>query len=662
VGAAGLLAVAACAWFVLGMHRGPLLSEHVKSLVWPWAPFAKTTAPMVQDLTDPVWQFVPWLEFARRELHAGRLPLWNPHQDGGVPLLANGQSSLASLLVVPVLVLGVDPGWNLSLLARLLLAATGAFLWLRHGGAPRAGAAAGAAMFAFSGPFVGWLAHPHAIVAAAAPLLLLFAERSARVGGRGAVIGLAVSTWLCLVGGHPQTAVMVGLLASARMLSLTRSARALGAAGGGAVLGAMLAAPALLPFAEYLAHSAALHGHARAPFVLPVEALVRFVIAGADVGPRIEAAATVSLAGLALAALGLAAAWREANARFWVGAVAAALLVSYENLVSRALADATPVHWSRALVLAPLGLGWLAARGVEWIAGGPGTAGAGMWRRVIAWAAPLAVAAVLLQNARGVHPVTAADDRPGIPPILERLRSDGETFRILPLHTFLPSNSATQLGLDDVRGFDSMAPHAWRLVRASMGRFTIDGNVEDVLEPWDLAPGGRALDEWNVKYVLVHPQLPYDAAALNRGFGLDLETVYDGPDGRLLRNRRVLPRARLDGAGTVAVAERTPTRWVIECSAPAATLLRVANPFFPGWRVRLDDRRVRVEASVGEPFVVPLPAGTHRVELAYRPMSFAVGCVLAAAALAVLAALAARAGGSGKPVGSREVVTGGGRA
>ncbi|MFZ5788213.1 MAG: hypothetical protein ACOY3Y_17380 [Acidobacteriota bacterium] len=659
-GAAGLLVLASCAWFALDMHKGPLLSEHVKAMVWPWAPFAAPGRPLVQDLTDPVWQFVPWLEFARRELHAGRLPLWNPHQDGGVPLLGNGQSALASPLVAPVLLFGVELGWNLSLLARLLLAAVGGFLWLRCGGASRAGAATGAAMFAFSGPFVGWLAHPHAMVAAAAPWVLLSAERTVRARGSGAVAGLAVSTWLCLVGGHPQTAVMVTLLAAARVLSLTRAPAALGRVGGGAALGAGLAAPVILPFAEYLAHSAALHGNARAPLVLPVEALVRFVSAGADVGPRVEAAATVSLAGLALAVVGLVVARREADARFWAGALAVVLLVSYDNPISRALAEATPVHWSRGLLLVPLSLGWLAARGVAWIAGGACPATGVGWRRIVAWSAPLAIAAALLQGARGVHPVAESASLGVSTPMLEHLRADKETFRILPLHTFLPSNSATTLGLDDVRGFDSMAPRAWRRTREAIGRFTLDSNVEDVLEPWDLAPGGRALDEWNVKYLLVHPQLPYGAAEMNRSFGLDLESVYEGPDGRLLRNRRVLPRVRLDGSGSTTVVERTPMRWRIDCSVPSPARLVVANPYFPGWQVRLDGRRVHPHVSDGAPFEVQLPAGEHRVELVYRPVPFAVGCTVTALALAALAVLARRVGRSGKPAEHAEVVAGGG--
>src|SRR5262245_30660906 len=132
------------------MHRGVLLSSDIKSKRLPWAPFRPQSALQAQALSDPVWQFVPWLGLARRELLAGHLPLWNPHQDGGVPLLGNAQSALLTPLDWPVLLLGAARGWNFSLLARLLLAAAGAFLMLRDFGRSRAASALGAVAFSLS--------------------------------------------------------------------------------------------------------------------------------------------------------------------------------------------------------------------------------------------------------------------------------------------------------------------------------------------------------------------------------------------------------------------------------------------------------------------------------------------------------------------------------
>ncbi len=50
--------------------------------------------PANRLLMDPVLQFQPWLEFNRRMVRSGRLPLWNGHAGCGAPHLANGQSAV----------------------------------------------------------------------------------------------------------------------------------------------------------------------------------------------------------------------------------------------------------------------------------------------------------------------------------------------------------------------------------------------------------------------------------------------------------------------------------------------------------------------------------------------------------------------------------------
>ncbi len=223
------------------------------------------------------------------------------------------------------------------------------------------------------------------------------------------------------------------------------------------------------------------------------------------------------------------------------------------------------------------------------------------------------------------------------PRLLERLRAEPGVFRVLPLHTFLPPESATTWGLEDVRGYDALGPKGWRERREEIGRFTRTPTVTDVVEPWDLAPGGRGLDFWNVRFLLLHPGFNFGADEFRARLGLDLEEVYSGPDGRILLNRRVQPRARLEGAGTVRVEQRFPTSWRLAVDAEAATRLTVANPFFPGWTAWIDGASVPLSAKPGDPLEIAVPAGPHRVELLYRPASFRSGCAVAlVCALALL--------------------------
>jgi len=68
----------------------------VYGFVAPWCqhppvPDLRVVNPVI---SDQVLQFEPWAEFARQELAAGRLPLWNPFVAGGVPFAANPQTAL----------------------------------------------------------------------------------------------------------------------------------------------------------------------------------------------------------------------------------------------------------------------------------------------------------------------------------------------------------------------------------------------------------------------------------------------------------------------------------------------------------------------------------------------------------------------------------------
>src|SRR5260221_4894355 len=79
----------------------------------------------------PSLQFYPWREFALSELAAGRLPLWNPYNGAGAPLLANYQSAL---LYPPNWLSFLLPGpqtMGLLGMAHLLLGGVG--IWLLTG-------------------------------------------------------------------------------------------------------------------------------------------------------------------------------------------------------------------------------------------------------------------------------------------------------------------------------------------------------------------------------------------------------------------------------------------------------------------------------------------------------------------------------------------------
>ena len=639
---AALLMLAVALGGRLRMQEGLVLSNDVKSRFWPWAPYLGAPRLEAPTLSDPVWQFVPWLGLARREMAAGRLPLWNPYQDGGVPLLGNSQAALGSPLMWPALLFGVRPGWNVSLLLRVLLAAAAAFSWLRDRGRSRPAAALGALAFALSCPFIAWLEHPQTLSAAAVPLLLLFGGRLAERPTRRDLAGLVVATFVVLSGGHPETALMAALLAAAYAVFRGRTLARLRWPAAAGLLGTALAAPMLLPFFEYYASSTARLGAGRHPFVLPLVALRRFVLPDDPHSHPIEAAAAVSLAVLLLVPFGLLALRRDSERRFWAGAAVVLLAIVYGGPFALALAQGTNLYLSRVLLFLPLALGFLAAAGLDDLVSRAENAGRGAAARACASALAGLAAFELLLFAGHVHAVTHAPVLTPITPLLARLREEAGAYRVLPLHTFLPANTATDLQLEDIRGYDALAPSAWRARREDIGRFRDLPNTRDVVEPWDLAPGGAALDAWSVKYLLLHPQFAFGAPELNVRLGLDLVEVYSGPDGRILVNRRAKPRVRLEGAaGNALLVGRTATRWTMRTESGGPSRLVVANPMFPGWRAKVDGAPSTIESEAGELTRIPVPAGTHEVVLKYGPLSFRLGIGIAALG-AVLALASAR--------------------
>jgi hypothetical protein len=70
------------------------------------------------------------------------------------------------------------------------------------------------------------------------------------------------------------------------------------------------------------------------------------------------------------------------------------------------------------------------------------------------------------------------------------------------------------------------------------------------------------------------------------------------------------------GPGRVAQLEWSPNRLVYEVDAAAPTTLIVNQNYYPGWRVSQGTAKLRTDAEMLE---VELPAGRHRVTLAYRP-------------------------------------------
>ncbi len=207
-----------------------------------------------------IWhQNLPFRAFFHRQLAAGHLPLWCPEMGTGYPLLAEGQ--VGALYPPNLLIHTLFPfaaAFNLTILATMILAGTGASLYARQVGAGRGPALLAAVVFGLSGWMLVHLANVNYTATAAwAPLLLLLLERIGAGAGRRTMALLAVAIGIMLLAGSPQLAyynllllLFYALLLAARQDDWRTRLRPLGAAFGAVLVGFLLAAPQLLPSRE----------------------------------------------------------------------------------------------------------------------------------------------------------------------------------------------------------------------------------------------------------------------------------------------------------------------------------------------------------------------------------------------------------------------------
>jgi hypothetical protein len=233
--------------------------------------------PRNQVLSDPVVQFVPWFEFARDELAQGRFPLWNPLNGCGTPFWANFQSSVLSPFALFFYLLELKLALLLSSIVKIWLAGFVTYLFLRRLALRPVASWFGAASFMTCGFNMLLVAYPHPAVLIWLPGSLLCAEavlQRARANGgalpRAWGAALFGSLVLMTYSGHPEILFFGSLTLAAycafRLIAWAWSDRrapgglrpALRTASGMVLIGLasiLVAAPLLLPFAEYAPNS-----------------------------------------------------------------------------------------------------------------------------------------------------------------------------------------------------------------------------------------------------------------------------------------------------------------------------------------------------------------------------------------------------------------------
>ncbi len=108
-------------------------------------------------ITDPVRQQYPWRELSISLEKKLELPLWNPYDFSGEPLLANFQSAAFYPLNILLFIFPFQIGWSLLIILQPLLAGIFLYLYLRKMKVSLYGSLLSAITFSFCGFSIAWM-------------------------------------------------------------------------------------------------------------------------------------------------------------------------------------------------------------------------------------------------------------------------------------------------------------------------------------------------------------------------------------------------------------------------------------------------------------------------------------------------------------------------
>lgn len=644
------------------------------------------------DLVSFLW---PAYRFTARELHAGRLPLWNPHLRSGFPFAADNQSAIFYPPNLLLTLLAPDiPYAALELLVifHFWLAGVGMYVCLRAislSSQPDSlrplPALFGAMSFMLSDVFVTHQGNLNLIaVAAYLPWVFLCMWRAvmARRATTGVAwaLGASVVFGLATLAGHAQMSLFllltIGVVGLYGLMAHDVRFRAVVLTALAGVVGVGLAAVALFPALELTSHSlrASISYSEAVRFSLPPKALVGLVAPWVyGRGPdnftgdwdRVEIGYAGALA-LLLAVYGAWRARRQPLARFLIFFGGAALLMAlggYTPLYR--LAHELPLLNSlrapaRFVLLFDFALAGLAALGVAYLInpGSPQSArNTGVKLGLIAL-----LAAELILSGAGIE-VDANDPHAGYDhlAVVDWLRTREGIFRIEGAAGAWQPDAAAFHGLYDIYGLHNpLALASYESFYWSVGaRGTPAYNVlgaRYIIRPKGDPPAGEPFVDNFVPVFDADPALtvyqnletqplarlvtravsiaqPADAWDVLHALDWDPgETVY------------VEHGPALDGGaeGSLEPVIYEPARRIYEVDTPGPVYLVLSEVYYPGWHATVGGEPVPVyRANITFQAVYIDTPGSHTIEVVFRPQSFYLGAAVSLGTLLIISVVLA---------------------
>lgn len=225
----------------------------------------KSTPPPFGKLLDPgaaAWQSEPWGALIHYQYLTEKvLPFWNPYQAYGAPLAANMQSQPFNPVWMVYSTYPTPRTYNYFILFRLLLAGIFTYLYLRFFLA-FCPSLAGAITCMLAGYYILYISMSHLSVDVLVSAIFYATERLIRRPGTTSTLMYAFITFLVLIGGMPETALLTLSFSYLYFFPRILFDNSLKGQAGrpikqfviGVVSGFGMAAILLAPFVEYMGH------------------------------------------------------------------------------------------------------------------------------------------------------------------------------------------------------------------------------------------------------------------------------------------------------------------------------------------------------------------------------------------------------------------------
>ncbi len=247
--------------------------------VSPWIEFRPDDWQHISNsvLQDQSTEFLPFFLEAKSQLKHGLLPLWNPYILMGTPLWANTQSALLFPLNFGHYLFAPPLGFTFSSILKIILTGFFTYIFARKIKISHFAALVSGVLYSYAMFNMFWLNHPHTNATMLLPLSLYFGEHFLYHLNKKTVMQFALLIMLTLFSGHVEITFIVALATAIYLFIRAVQLKKLSFHlplyfFSSYVLACLLAAVLLVPFVEFLLHSATwgIRGEHKLPTV-PIE-------------------------------------------------------------------------------------------------------------------------------------------------------------------------------------------------------------------------------------------------------------------------------------------------------------------------------------------------------------------------------------------------------